>query len=652
MRRSVLTVLVLLTPIFVLAGRLPGLESAPSIVRGLPAEAVIDYSRTSRGFAPLSAEYFARLYGERASPGVSLDDGRAPSGGAPPLGGSDAETAEGVSDSFDGAVRISRLPFYGSGDTRAASREPNEPASCARVGGTVWYRFTATTTEQLTATTTGSSYPTTLGVFSGSDLDALQEVGCATEPRGNTLVSFVTSPRRTYFFQISGPVGGDLRFRLDRLGTLQLASTSPSDRHATKHAGAPSISDNGRYLVFASEDALTPRAHERCACSQIYLRDLVRGTTHLVSVGIDGSGGDLSSLEAAISGNGDHVVFQSFASNLVEADTNGISDIFVRDLRRGITERISITADGQQATAAWTGELERNSTGDSFHNNRNPAISRDGSVVAFVTQSPNLSDAVCPFPCGTIVLRDRSRGTFEHICTLPDGTVARNLCALGSLSADGRLVVFNTPFPGVVEDDTGTIQDVFVRDRAAKRTTLVSRAANGAPGNADSVVRTSAYYAGARHISDDGRWVVFGSFASDLTPGDTEDSADVFVRDLLTGVTTRLTPGAAAPAGETQTFLDVVTISPDGRVVAYSTKEPCLPEDDDAVDDICVRNLVTGAIVLASAHSRFGGTVTGQTPSLSANGVLALTSFTALAPEDTDESAKDVFVRHLPASIL
>ena len=108
--------------------------------------------------------------------------------------------------------------------------------------------------------------------------------------------------------------------------------------------------------------------------SDVFVRDVRKGITSLVSVSSAGTQGDGGSFVPRISGNGRIIVFQSSATNLVTNDTNGAGDTFARDLKSGTTTRESVsssTAQGNLGAASC-------------------AVSADGRYVAFGSNSTDL----------------------------------------------------------------------------------------------------------------------------------------------------------------------------------------------------------------------------------------------------------------------
>ncbi len=180
---------------------------------------------------------------------------------------------------------------------------------------------------------------------------------------------------------------------------------------------------------------------------------------------------------------------------------------------------------------------------------------------------------------------DQNRGTIELVSARPDGGSGGSAPWPGyeketGLSGDGRYVVFSSHSTDLVPNDTNGQRDVFVRDTQTGRTTLVSVGADGVQGNRES--RQGS-------ISADGRFVAFNSLATNLLPGDTNDSPDVFRRDLLTGRTTLVSGGRA---GQSDRGAHQPEISADGRQVAFTSESTNLiAGDTNNVADVFVRDL-------------------------------------------------------------
>jgi hypothetical protein len=125
-------------------------------------------------------------------------------------------------------------------------------------------------------------------------------------------------------------------------------SVATGGGQANGASSAPSVSDDGRYVAFAST-ASNLVAGDTNGVSDIFLRDRNTDTTTRISVATGGGQGNNNSTTPTISGNGRYISFWSSASNLVEGDTNNVGDIFVHDTKTGTTTRVSVDANGVQA---------------------------------------------------------------------------------------------------------------------------------------------------------------------------------------------------------------------------------------------------------------------------------------------------------------
>jgi Tol biopolymer transport system component len=279
-------------------------------------------------------------------------------------------------------------------------------------------------------------------------------------------------------------------------------------------AGAPSnsggtwssISADGRYVAFESPSTNLV-AGDTNGYSDVFVRDRVAGTTVRLSLDTIGAQGNNASSTPAISADGRFIAFDSFATNLVAGDTNGVTDIFVRDRIAGTTERVSVGPGGAQA----------NGSSDI------PSISADGRYVAFQSTASNLSVRATN-GAQHVFVRDRWGGTTECVSVNTTGAQenASSSAPFHALSADGRFVSFWSSSTDIVAGDTNGFTDIFLRDRASASTERVSLDTAGAQGNSSSSWGS---------ISEDGRFVAFQSFASNLVAGDQNGFTDVFLRD-------------------------------------------------------------------------------------------------------------------------
>jgi WD40-like Beta Propeller Repeat len=321
-----------------------------------------------------------------------------------------------------------------------------------------------------------------------------------------------------------------------------------------------------------------------------------------------GAQGNDDSGFADASRDGRYVAFGSDASNLVSGDTNGFGDVFVRDRRKHTTTRVSVDSAGGQANNA----------------SLLPAISADGRYVAFASGASNLDPRDGDFDLDVFV-RDRLRGTTELVSVNGAGQALDGESSGFDMSADGRYVAFASAAANVVPGDTNDQPDVFVRDLRRSTTERVSLGTAGAQGDGPAGQGPKAVA-----IDASGRFVAFDSYATNLVPGDTNDSGDVFVRDRARGTTERVdTEGA---------FLGA--LSADGRHVLFNSFDADHPgvflhdrwsRQTERVD---VNDAGEPAVGLG-----FGG-------ALSANGRLA--AFASDAPNlvaDDGNAFTDAFVR-------
>jgi Tol biopolymer transport system component len=149
------------------------------------------------------------------------------------------------------------------------------------------------------------------------------------------------------------------------------------------------------------------------------------------------------------------------------------------------------------------------------------------------------------------------------------------------VSADGRYVVFNSTASNLVPGDTNGFEDVFLRDRRTGSTTRISVSSSGAQANGDSFFPPA--------ISADDRFVAFTSRATNLVRGDTNDSEDVFVRNLQTGTTSRVSVPSTGGEAIGPSFSP--SLSADGRYVAFfSIAGNLVPGDNNDLTDTFVRD--------------------------------------------------------------
>src|SRR5919106_517577 len=339
-------------------------------------------------------------------------------------------------------------------------------------------------------------------------------------------------------------------------GVTERVSVSSAGAEADSSSEMAAISADGRFVAFASL-ASNLVENDTNGVADVFVRDRFNGTTERVSVSSKGREGDGHSGIVgvagypAISADGRFVAFPSEATKLVKKDRNGATDVFVHDRLTGTTERVSVSSAGDEANGFSEG----------------PAISADGRFVAFHSNAENLV-AGTPSSFFQVFLRDRATGTTERITEDAGGDPGDRNSLLPAVSADGRFVAFETVAGNLIGD--GSHQGhILVRDRA---TGTFERASVDSAGNAGND------FSGRPDITDDGRFVAFDSIATNLVAGDTNNRDDIFVRDCQAGTTERVSVSSAG--GEANGPSARAKIAAGGAAVAFQSNADNLVAGD------------------------------------------------------------------------
>jgi Tol biopolymer transport system component len=163
---------------------------------------------------------------------------------------------------------------------------------------------------------------------------------------------------------------------------------------------------------------------------EIFLRDRQSGETTRISVSSNGAQADNGSFYPAISGDGRFIAFMSDATNLVGGDTNGFSDIFLRDRQTGTTTRVSVSSNGTQA----------DNISESY-----VSISADGRLSPLLPTRPIWWVGI-PIGVADLFVHDHQTGTTERI-SLDSNEVQAERLLQPSISADGRFVASSSAPP-------------------------------------------------------------------------------------------------------------------------------------------------------------------------------------------------------------
>lgn len=333
---------------------------------------------------------------------------------------------------------------------------------------------------------------------------------------------------------------------------------------------------------------------------------------------------------STISLDGRYVVFFSAATSLVQNDLNGTWDVFVRDRLSAVTELVSVDSNGVQANGLSGGY--------------GAAISADGRFVVFESMGNNL---VLGDTNGAhdIFLHDRWNGTTVRVSVDSSGQQGNAISTNPSMTPDGRFVVFESAASNLVAGDSNGHFDIFFHDVVTGLTELVSVATSGAFANGDSEHAT---------ISADGRFVAFDSLANNISPVDTNNKFDVFVRDRQLGITKRVSRTTAGVQGNGDSW--GANISADGRFVAFTSASTNLvPGDTNGCNDLFLNDTATALTTRVSVAA--DGTQANQWsagPSFSADGrALAFESAaTNLMPMPASAQGPCIFVRDMSSGSL
>ena len=336
-------------------------------------------------------------------------------------------------------------------------------------------------------------YPTRVVVGSGKSGDTFDPALSAD----GRYIAFTSSDATL----VSGDTNGasDVFVLDSQTGAIERVSVASDGTQANDASTSPAMSLDGRYVAFSSK-ATNLAAADTTAIDDIYVHDRVTGATMLVSISLDATGSNQASLTPHISADGTRVVFVSQATRLVPGDTNGVADVFVRNLVAGTTTRVSVDVDGNQV---------------SFPSLPRPRISGDGRYV--VLAANGAFDAPSTNVIGTFVV-DLTNLAIVRISTTTDGL---------DIDTSGRHIIYGSTFgPQTVLDrvvDTTTAIDYGLSPALSpdgRCATVVRSNKSIVASCGGQVVPVIVDRAGTAvavtplrrpAVSGDGRWIVFAT---------------------------------------------------------------------------------------------------------------------------------------------
>ena len=380
------------------------------------------------------------------------------------------------------------------------------------------------------------------------------------------------------------PPGIDIFRRDMSSGRTEYVDVSSSGQHAVNPpastrccVGGPpqaSISANGRLVAFDSQAPnLVPGDTNICArfypmvqqggvtvqsrgpCSDVFVRNMETGKTTRVSVSSNGTQANDASFWPAISADGRYVAFESGASNLVKGDTNGVDDVFVRDLQAHKTVRVSVSSRGVQGNG----------------NSQGPSISATGRFVAFFSSATNLIPSDANGTNQDVLVYDSKSKKLELDSIASTGTQADSWSEWPSISGTGRYVAFDSNASNLAPLGNGAAE-VYVHDRVTRRTRRASVTSDGELGD---------YESRRASLSADGRFVGFQTNSTNFYPGFDQQQPflpglqppdeNVFLHDTLTDATTFVSIDAHNrwPAGFVMSMFPAMSAT--GRFIAYGS---------------------------------------------------------------------------------
>jgi flagellin-like hook-associated protein FlgL len=481
------------------------------------------------------------------------------------------------------------------------------------------------------------------GVYTNDQRKPMDTEAKALAEEYNRIIKTTQFNGRAVFNEQNGPLNLQAGYGTEGVLTVDTDTTIDFGANPTRvnttsaggESGAGSISSaalslDGRYLVFSSS-ATNLVANDTNGMSDVFRKDLLTGEIIRVSTNSDGleTTGGLFNTVGSISADGRFVTFSSTATNLVSGDSNGVFDLFRKDIVTGEVVRVNTTSAGAQSLGSISDPGK---------------ITADGRYVFFSSDASDL--VVNDSNFGRDIFRkDLMTGEIIRVNTSSTGVEASLAVSSGgvSISADGRYVAFHSTAYNLVANDTNNNSDVFRKDLFTGETIRVSTTSAGAESSSGSTTT------GPVQLSADGRFVSFSTSLS-LDAADVDGgNSDVYTKDVLTGVTTLASSTVSGADGDGFNFV-AATDSSGKYVVFSSTGVNLVTPDTNGLADLYIKNIETGEIVRIDAPGGVQANGFSGTPALfSGDGstVFFTSSATNFVSGDTNGSS-DLFAVQNP----
>lgn len=341
-------------------------------------------------------------------------------------------------------------------------------------------------------------------------------------------------------------------------GIISRVSTDKDGNEANGNSDSPSFSPDGNKILFtsAATNLVSNSTNDGYA---VFIKDIIDNSITMVSTSYNGSHPDADCFNPSFSKDGKKVVFSSNASNLISSDTNGYEDVFVKYLSSGFISRVSTSSTGTQANKY----------------SREASFSPNGENVIFTSEASNLvsddtngvNDIFMKNILNQSIIRVSTDSDDDEVFGSGDEDDEGSWGS--SFSPDGSKVLFSSQAITLIDNDTNYRIDLFLKDLETGEVTILSTNSSGVQANHDSYEAKFSY---------DGNKVIFTSAASNLIDGDTNNTYDIYIKDLTSGMFSRVSTNSLGY--QSNSFSTEASFSNDGKKIVFTSNASNLVETD------------------------------------------------------------------------